>query len=98
MKRRWRFGRMVLAVMLLGIAGLACWIWPGLSWKIEGEKAIGFDVTKGLVYTVKCDEGKHELRGYDLWSGERRKVVVLGVETSEEANVVLVLGLLEKEE
>jgi len=69
MKRQLRVGRIILAVLLLSLAGLAFYVWPGVSWKIDDEKAIGFDVSKGLVYTVKSD--KRQLRGYDLWSGEQ---------------------------
>lgn len=85
MKRQWRAGRIILAVLLLSLAGFVFYVWPGVSWKLEGEKAIGFDMAKGLVYTVKCNDGKHELRGYDLWSGEQRKVVGLVPETSLES-------------
>ncbi len=69
-------------MLLLSIAALAYSIWPGVSWKYKGEKAIGFDVAKGLVYTVKSEDGKHELQGYDLWSGEKRVTVGLEPETS----------------
>lgn len=92
MKRRWRLGRVVLALMLLGIAALAYWIWPGVSWKLSKEEPIGFDVGKSLLYTVKSGEGKYELRGYDLASGERRKAVSLEPESISETGAVILVA------
>lgn len=82
MKRQWRAGQVILTGLLLSLAGLAFCVWPVVSWKVAGEQAIGFDVAKGLVYTVKSDKGKDQLHGYDLWTGEKLLMVGLEPETS----------------
>jgi WD40 repeat protein len=74
MKRQWRPGRIVLAVMLVGIAGLTFWVWPTQrGWSIPEEKLIGFDDSKALLYTVKRTAQNYELTAYDLHTGARKR-------------------------
>ncbi len=79
MKRRWLVGRIILAVLLLGLAVLAFYAWPiGPRWKIGAEHPLGFDMREGLLYTgidnTKGVDGNYELQGYDLATGGRRVV------------------------
>lgn len=86
MKRRWRVGRIILAFLLLNLAGLAFYVWPkGPRWtipfdKMAGvnfttvamERPVGFDLKQGLLFTTKhlLDNKGFELHGFDLASGE----------------------------
>jgi membrane protease YdiL (CAAX protease family) len=43
MKRRWRMGRVILAVMLLGLAALVFILWPKVPrWRIPAKELLGF--------------------------------------------------------
>ncbi len=77
MKRQWRVGRLILAILLLGLATLAFSFWPiGPRWKIGDELPLGFDLKQNLLFTgidnTQEGDGNYELRGYDLATGERR--------------------------
>ena len=53
MKRHWRPGRIILAVLLIGIAALAVYVWPKRPrWQHR------FDMTKELNYILSVDETK----------------------------------------
>jgi hypothetical protein len=51
MTRRWRTWRVLLAVLLLGIAALAFWVWPpSPRWTAAVQLLRGFDERRQLVY------------------------------------------------
>ncbi|HQR09368.1 MAG TPA: WD40 repeat domain-containing protein [Gemmatales bacterium] len=76
MKQRWRIDRILLAVLLLVLAILLFYYWPiGPRWEVANEEPLGFDLTKGLLYTVNSKPipsgDTFRLFGYDLASGQR---------------------------
>ncbi|MFT3881686.1 MAG: WD40 repeat domain-containing protein [Gemmatales bacterium] len=77
MKRKWRIGRVILAVLLLCLAGVGFYAWPrGPRWQVEREQALGFDLKQGLLFTINGNKQQSndqcELHGLDLATGERR--------------------------
>ena len=82
MKRTWRAGRVILAVLLLSLIGAAFYVWPmGPRWAVERERPLGFDLKHGLLFTINYLDDTHdyELHGYDLASGQRTKSMPLGL-------------------
>ena len=80
MKRQWRAGRIILALLLCSLATLAIYLWPMQPrWQVSDERIVAFDLKQGLVYTIKQDEdnGNHELHGLDLMTGELRQRNIL---------------------
>jgi len=86
MKRKWRLGRIILAVMLLGIAALVIYSWPLVPrWNLKTDVLVGFDEKRHLLLTMArtepglgalpvdppLTENTRELRGYDLHTGKR---------------------------
>src|SRR5690349_6274717 len=74
MARRWRTWRVLLAVLLLGIAALTFWVWPpSPRWTISGQFLRGFDERRQLVYlqqSVDVDPKAVVLNVYDLTNGD----------------------------
>ena len=93
MKRQWRAGRVILAVMLWATAVLVYALWPASCWKMPAEEVIGFDDAKGLLYTVQFVEDHHELHALDLASGSRQKTVTLSTVTSKVSSGIVFVDL-----
>ena len=82
MKRTWRAGRVILAVLLLSLVGVASYVWPrGPRWQVEREahsgfslKPLCFDLAKNLLFAfrVQNTEDQFELLGFDLTTGAKR--------------------------
>lgn len=75
MRREWRAGRVILAVLLLSLVGVGFYVWPrGPRWTIGPDRPMGFDLQRGLLFTTTVWAGKKdcELHGFDLVSGERK--------------------------
>lgn len=82
MNRSWRAGRVIFAVLLLSLVGVAFYVWPlGPRWRIEREHPLGFDVKQGLLFTINYLDDRHdyELHGYDLATGQRTKSMPVGL-------------------
>lgn len=96
MRREWRAGRVILAVVLLCVAGVGFYVWPrGPRWvipfdtmagvgftQIAQERPVGFDLKRGLLFTTKhlLDNKGFELHGFELSSGELKVNVPIPIE------------------
>jgi hypothetical protein len=100
MKRLWRPGRTILAVMLVGVAAMMFFFWPKVPrWKLSNDIFVGFDDKQQLLLTTKrrnpdvpanilVPENIVELRGYDFSSGQctfSQTYLLKGVKTRAEA-------------
>jgi len=75
MKREWRIGRIILAMLLLTVIGVAFYVWPkGPRWRIEREQPVGFDLKRGLLFAIDTSRKPEEweLHGIDLETGKRQ--------------------------
>jgi hypothetical protein len=71
MKRQWRIGRTILAVLLVGFAVPVVAFWPtGPLWTIPAQDVVGFDEANGLFYTTSHSGHEQWLHTYRLVSGE----------------------------
>lgn len=86
MKRVWRSGRIVLAVVLVSLAGFISYLWPPQPlWSVSFDMSkdhlelLDVDESKNILYAKYVDyhpenqpqiEPKSELRGYDLSTGQ----------------------------
>jgi hypothetical protein len=57
MKRKWRIGRTVLAICLLGCGAAVFAFWPRTPrWTIPAEEVLGFDLSRNAVLTTSPDK------------------------------------------
>ena len=75
MKRKWRIGRVVLGIILLGAASLLSWRWPHrplwhLSLPVGHQLTlVGFDEAQGLLLATRQDGVSQQLHSYRLGDG-----------------------------
>ena len=81
MKRRFSLTRILLCLILLGLAGLVFTHWPRSSLcQSDGEEMVGFNEANGLFYTTHLTGAGQKLNTYDLATGLRRSSETLALE------------------